>query len=1217
MTRRKIPDDREPADRVDYAQRKRNLEWRRRWFEISRDREGQALVRQWQEGFRRKWRMIEEQRAADDPMAAYAPAGTGTPWVTIGPRNINGRVKALAVHPTDPNTVYAGAASGGVWKSIDAGQSWRPLWDMQDTMSIAAIAIAPGAPATIYVGTGEWTPGWGPTFGGTGVFVSTDAGVTWTQRTSVTARRIAQILVSPTNANTVYVAGINGFERSADGGVNWTTLHGGEISDALIDPTNGNVMYIAVRSDGLYKSTDGGTSWAKLGGGAPAVLGNPSPPNAADWIRLAMGRNGAAGTNLLLAKRAGTIYRSTDGGTSWTTLAGLHGDSGYDEWCNLLAVALDDDNVILAGGVGLERTANGGGSWTWPGGPLHSDHHRAVFAPSSPTVVYSCNDGGVFRSTDKGANWLKTSDGLIITQFYDVGSWTAIGTVVGGGTQDNGTLVTHGGLTWKHILGGDGGYLVFHPGNPRIIYAEHQNTAIRKTVNGGASWVAVTAGLMGTSQWVGILTMDPNAHDTLFAGTQQVFRTTDGCATAWVASSQPLAANVSGIAVAESDTNRVYASTGTGKVFRSDNNGASGNWADMSTGLPAAPATDVVVSPTDKDRVAVTFGGAGIGHVFLSANGGTSWTNVNGNLPDVTTSAFAFDPLASATFYVGTDVGVFRTTDGGATWQAFDNGIPNVPITDLHVDRIGSLLIAATMGRGMYKVSINGVAEPAVDLYLRDSLLDTGERFPSPSSVGIPDPFDATEWVFNWESPDIKVDSLPYSVPDALFDGVEFDEMTHEDPQRTEVNRIYLQLHNRGWQNATNVSVRAFIAAASAGLPPLPAPLVPPNFNLPVNPNWTPVGAAQTVALLEPNRPVIVSWDYTIPATADTHSCVLAVISSAQDPMTNNEVSIGPLLVNEKRVCLKNLHVINSQGPQQTLARIRFHNAFDRDDLIDIEIDPLDFSDGTIGLLLPPVTFADADRALEGVEIYPLGEGEDIGRFQVGGGQRDFDGQALLARVDRSQLYEFSARGRSALRGIGLRRGEALQGILTFKGSKHVPHGQTQRFAVVQRQSGEIVGGSTYELRLTRARALLPVSRIRIILEKVQILDDHEPWFKGRGDFQFTTMATFNGEPSRRHMQRIPETGVLKISAAPGRNERVLNACLFDGLVAEADRLELAILPLEKDTLDPDDPLVRFRRSFDGPPESWVGRYVPDDEPDDPERRKDWLLWYRIESLPL
>jgi hypothetical protein len=577
-----------------------------------------------------------------------------------------------------------------------------------------------------------------------------------------------------------------------------------------------------------------------------------------------------------------------------------------------------------------------------------------------------------------------------------------------------------------------------------------------------------------------------------------------------------------------------------------------------------------------------------------------------------------FDPEAANTFYVGTDVGVFRSTDGGATWQAFDNGIPNVPITDLHVDRPASLLIAATFGRGMYKVSISGATVPAVDLYLRDSLLDTGERFPSPSNL--PNPNDLADQVFWWESPDIKIDTTPYYSPDLVFDGVEFDELPEQDPKRSQVNRFYLQLHNRGWQNATNVRVRAFLADASAGLPPLPNALTPPDFNLSTTANWTPVGPAQTVAVLEPNRPVIVSWDYTVPNTAATHSCLLAVLSSSEDPIANPQTSVDLLVNSEKRVCLKNLHVIDGPAPQQLMTQIKFHNVRDHDDLIDIVIAPSQFSEGTIGLLLPSLTFANFQAAFDGVDVVALREGEDIGAAYVRpGDQVERNWERAMQQVDRSRIFEFSSTTVSALRGIQVPRGGVLEGIFTLKGSRHVPTGQSQQFSVLQMQGGAIVGGSTYLLRNSRARMLLPVSRIRIVLEKVRILDDHEPWFKGLGEFRFAVSVCFNKERCRRHTVRLPERGVLKIGDRPGRNERMLNACVFDGLVAETDRMELAILPVEQDWLDPDDPLGRFHRQFDGPPESWVGFYGPDDEPSasDPERQADWLVWYRIESVPL
>jgi hypothetical protein len=750
------------------------------------------------------------------------------------------------------------------------------------------------------------------------------------------------------------------------------------------------------------------------------------------------------------------------------------------------------------------------------------------------------------------------------------------------------------------------------------MYAEHQNTDLHKSTDGGSTWVQKVAGLSGGSPWVGVLTMDPNAPDTLFVGTSLVFRTTDGCATAWIASSQTLVGNVSSLAVAESDSNRVYAATDGGRVYRSNDNGATSPWAEVSTGLPSRPLTDVVVSHTDRDRIAATCGGTGTGHVHLSTNGGTAWTNISGNLPDVPTSAFVFDPLNANTFYVGTDVGVFRTTNGGTTWQAFDNGIPNVPITDLTIDRPAGLLIAATFGRGMYKVSIGGAAEPAVDLYLRDSILDTGERLPSPSNL--PNPNDPADQVFWWESPDIKVDTTPYFVPDALFDGVEFDELADEDPKRTQVNRFRLQLHNRGWQNATNVRVRAFLADASAGLPALPNALTPPDFNLSSTTNWTPIGPAQTVATMEPNRPVVVSWDYTVQASAATHSCLLAVISSTEDPMANPQTNVDQLIATEKRVCLKNLHVIGGSAPQQTVVTIDFNNVRDRDDVIDIVIRPIDFSEGGIGLLLPTLGFVDEAAALDDVEVIRLVDGEDLGRLYIRpGDETDTDIETALERVDRSRVFEFSASRVSTLRGIKIPRGQTLHGLLTIKGSTKVPAGRTQRFTVMQVQDGAIVGGSTYALRTAGARAQLPVSRIRLTIEKVRILDDHDPWLKGRGEFVFTACIRFNDEATRHHHVRIPRRGELKLGDRPGVNEATVNAVVFDGLVAESDSMDLSILPVEQDWLDSDDPLSRYRRHFDGGPEGWVGAYTPTDEPQDrdAERLTDWEVWYRIDSIAI
>ena len=1221
--------ERNDGNRIDYSERNRKLEWRSQWFHLNRTDDEDELIKIRRNALEYKWQMIKRQRSTVDdlPLAGYSPAGPGTPWFSIGPRNINGRVKCLAVHPTDENTVYAGAASGGVWKTTDGGQSWRSLWDAQESLAIGSIAIALSDVNTIYAGTGEGviagTYGSGHNFPGAGVFVSTDGGVNWTQRSAVVNRRITRVLVSQTDADRVYVAGQSGFEMSTDAGVTWTTLRTGQISDAAIDPNDANTLYVCVHNDRIYKTTDGGTTWTPLNAGPTG--------GGANWLRIAIGDSGASGSNFLVVKSVGTVSKSTDSGTTWTTIAGSHG-SGWTGWCDLIAVAPDDENVFIAGGVWLDRTTNGGTTWLAPS-PSHADQQSLVFAPSNPNIVYASSDGGVDRSTDKGATWKKMSHGMVITQFYDLGAWSNISTVLGGGTQDNGTDMTTGGLTWRNISGADGGYMVIHPTDPRTMYAEFQSTAIRKTTDGGNVWVSKTGGLSGGSPWTGVITMDPADPQKLFAGTTRVFRTLDGCATNWVASSQPFGFNVSSICVAPSDSNRVYAGTGDtyqragqGKVFRSNDGGATSPWTEVTGTLPSIrPVMDIAVDSNDPNRVFVCYGtntGMSPNSLFVSTNGGTSWTDISAGLPVVSVNAIALDPNNDNTVYIGTDVGVYRTTDLGVTWQVFDNGIPNVVISDLHIDPEDNMLYASTFGRGMYKLNIaSGAVEPSVDLYLRDSLLDVGERFPSPSNQ--PNPNDISDMVYWWESPDIKVEVTPYYVPDAVFDGVEFDEdVQHDDPKRTQVNRFYLQVHNRGWQPTTNVSVRAFFADASAGLPNLPNALVPPAFNLSSTANWTPIGAAQNIPVLEPNRPVIVSWDWTVPMTAATHSCLLAVISSGDDPITTTETNVNALVSAEKRVCLKNLHVINGPGPMPapSIVSINFHNALETDDLIDIVIVPDSFTEGVIGLLLEPVDFANRDEALDDVKIYALRDDEKIGTWYDRPGTKvKGDRSEIWNKLDRSLVYEFNPVMSSELRGIKIAAKQTIQAAITCKGSRSVPYGETQKFTVMQRQGGVIVGGSTYELRLKRARGLHPVSRIRVILEKVRILDDREPWFKGRGDFNFTACVSFNKDKWRKHWVRIPQKGNVKISDSPGSNECELDVCIFDGYVAEKDSMSISLLPIEDDWLDPDDELSLYRRDFSYPPETWVGSYAPGDESfqDDVEMQKDWMLWYRIESVKL
>jgi photosystem II stability/assembly factor-like uncharacterized protein len=862
--------------------------------------------------YRDKASQIQAQGAAIAHRAAYGDTGPG-PWRSIGPRNINGRVKCLAVHPTNADVVYAGAAGGGVWKTDDGGRSWRPLGDGFESLAIGGLAVA--TPDTLYAATGEGVIagryGIDHNFPGVGLYVSRDGGVTWTKRDGLLNRRVTRMLASPSNSPWLAVAGRSGLELSTDDGGAWALLHEGEISDAVLSPAEPGVLYFCVHLDGLYRLE-----------GVPASLrirklAGPVSGDAAEWPKVDVGRRGPHGGAFLVVKVGATVWQTTDGGALWTMLP-PSGAQVYPGWCNVVAVDPDDEQSIFAGGIHL---FHGPSPWTQltpqsadPRDGLHADHHALVFAPSNPAIVYNANDGGVYRSDDRGRHWRKVSNGLVITQFYDVGSWATDSAVLGGGGQDVGTSFTTGGLTWTKIpVLADGMYFVIDHDDPRVMYFETQDTGLCKSTDGGQTSKAVTDGLQGGRPRTGVIAMDPQDARVLFTGTTQVYMTRDRCQTPWKPVSNELRSYVSAIAISATDPRRIYMGTGNtyyrtgaGRVFRSDN-GCLGetvnNWTERTSILPSErPVMDIAVDPGNKDRVVVVYGSAGLASsdsLFLSENGGNTWRAAATGLPRVSVNAVVFDASDRQTIYAGTDLGVYRTTDGGRSWHVFDRGIPHVPVSDLDLDGARRILYAATMGRGMYRLSV-GADERSVDLYVRDSVLDTGDRATVPA--GVFNPLLPTERVFWWQSPDVKVVSEPS--PRERLDGVEFDlDIPDRPPDPTGPAVVYLQIHNRGWEEARDV--HACVFHATGALPLLVRPLTSPDFDPGPGSPWVRVGPAVRVPRVEPMRPEIVSWTWRMPAAAGPAARLLAVVSCEQDPVVLTGTDIATLVRSDKHLCLK------------------------------------------------------------------------------------------------------------------------------------------------------------------------------------------------------------------------------------------------------------------------------------------------------------------------
>jgi len=672
----------------------------------------------WQE-WEAKQQAEGERGTLDDPA-----------WQQIGPMNFAGRLLCIAIVPGSPNTMYVGAASGGIWRTTDGGANWVALGDNLPSLAVGAIAIHPTDPSIIYIGSGEGSFNIDAVYGA-GVLKSTDAGATWNTTglnwTLSQYRAINKIVIDPTNPNIIYAAtsrngSYGGIYKSTNGGTSWGNyLTGLDIKDLIMHPDSNQVLYcvagypFGTADNGVYKSTNGGTVWTKLTNGLPAsntqgrqalAISESSPTT----VYVGISKTISSGAGLL------GVYRTTNGGASWSLRASSPNFYGGQGWYNnVLAVHPTNSNTIYAAGIDLYKSTDGGTNWSqltyWSYSPgnsqyVHADHHAFAFHPTNPNTVFAGTDGGLFSSTDAGTSWSALNNGLVTFQFYAMGNSLQRPSECYGGTQDNGTDKYTGSPSWSEVMGGDGGYCVVDYVSPDIVYAETQMGSHYRSTNSGSSWSAIQSGISDYGAWVTPVVMDPANRLTLYTATSKVYRTTNS-GTNWSAISPDLYFYVSTLAVAPSAPSTIYAGCeGDGKVFKTTNTG--GSWTDISAGLPDRYVTRVAVHPTNANTVFVSVSGYGSGHVYESTNGGSSWANSSTGLPDQPVNVIVIDGNSPNTLYAGTDLGVYRSTDGGASWSSFSTGLPNVVVDDLALHPTGGTLRAATHGRGMWEVATGG-----------------------------------------------------------------------------------------------------------------------------------------------------------------------------------------------------------------------------------------------------------------------------------------------------------------------------------------------------------------------------------------------------------------------------------------------------------------------------------------------------------------------------
>jgi photosystem II stability/assembly factor-like uncharacterized protein len=634
-------------------------------------------------------------------------------WEPIGPTKIGGRVRTISWHPTNQNIIYIGAAAGGIWKTSNKGKSWIPIFDSENIISFGAISIDNNNPNIIYAGTGEMSM-MGEVYNGCGIYKSIDGGNNWNSIGLTDVGAFSKIYVHPKNSNIIYAGGAirkSGFYKSTDAGTSWTKLFDGEITDISINPFDENEIFIGVYGKGVYYSNDGGNTWELRGifeemGRRVSVQAYEKDFNI---VYLLFEQNNTLGV----------IYKSTDKGISWQL--SYQGDFNFfreqGSYNNFITIHPSNPSIVLAGGILLWRTTDGGKSWTTVnqntnGEDVHVDQHCAYFNPQNNKEIILGNDGGVYYSSNEGFFWENINNNLEITQFYAMAIDYTQTNVNYGGTQDNGSI---GGSTinnWRNIAGGDGFDTFVHPKNRNIIFGEfYFGIPFKYTDYGGTGNLIDFEDKLPKADsglWHSPFIIDEKS-EILYLGMHAIYASYD-YGNIWVALTERYPKQFSKLAVSRANSDIIYAGNEIGDLYISENKGASFVEVDDFI-LPNRYVTDIETSYRNPNIAYASFGGFGLPKIFKTTNRGKSWIDISKNLPNIHVNCIAINPLNENIILAGTDIGVFITYNDGNDWLPFGTGLPRTPVRDLifHRNLIkepGIVLRAATHGRSIWEIIV-------------------------------------------------------------------------------------------------------------------------------------------------------------------------------------------------------------------------------------------------------------------------------------------------------------------------------------------------------------------------------------------------------------------------------------------------------------------------------------------------------------------------------
>ncbi|MDT8308553.1 MAG: T9SS type A sorting domain-containing protein [Bacteroidales bacterium] len=642
-------------------------------------------------------------------------------WQMLGPfitpnQGIGmGRINCIAFHPTQYNIFYAGSASGGIWRSTDYGGYWQPMSDQLASLGISHIVIDHQNPDVIYAATGDND---GADTYSIGVIKSVDGGMSWNTTglswDVINQRKIGKIIMHPANNQILYATSSVGIYKTTDGAVSWTKIRSGASEDITFKPDNPDVLYVTI-GNRLFVTTNAGSTFLIKNVNFNATVNRikiavtPADPN---YVYIAAARSSDSGFE--------GLYRSTDAGNSFTCMSSSPNIYGYSEigagqggitWFAMALVASPvDKNVIFTGSVNLWRSNNGGATWScvghWTGAGnkpyVHADVHQLTYNPNNG-YLYACHDGGVDVTTNSGNFWTRKSEGLAVGQVYRIGLSQQDYRRIIGGWQDNGThFFNNPDFTFVH--GGDGMEAIISHSNYNYMYSASQYGEIRRSVDAGATWYDIKPAAAQEGHWVTPYVMHPTDHKILFAGYNEIFKSTNYGNT-W---NKLTNFNTTGyydkfraLAIAQSNPNYLYAAT-YNTIYRTLNGGSS--WVNCNNNLPAYPISYIAVHPQNPSTLFVTLSGYYNGDkVYMSTNAGNTWVNISGSLPNIPTNCIVAEKGSNGGLYVGMDVGVYYRDSSMTDWIPFMDNLPNVIVNELEIHYPNHKVVAATYGRGIWQ----------------------------------------------------------------------------------------------------------------------------------------------------------------------------------------------------------------------------------------------------------------------------------------------------------------------------------------------------------------------------------------------------------------------------------------------------------------------------------------------------------------------------------